>query len=75
MKKLLALLLSLIFIFSFAACSETVTIEDDTSAPSDTADNTASTGSETPDGEPSSKLPESNAFKVALKGIMQNLGL
>ena len=27
------------------------------------------------DGEPSSKLPESNAFKVALKGIMQNLGL
>ena len=55
MKKLLALLLSLVFIFSFAACGETVTIEDDTSAPSDTADNTASTGSETPDGEPSSK--------------------
>ena len=27
------------------------------------------------DGEPSSKLPESNAFKVALKGIMQTLGL
>ena len=27
------------------------------------------------DGQPSSKLPESNAFKVALKGIMQNLGL
>ena len=27
------------------------------------------------DGEPSSKLPESNAFKVALKGIMQNLGI
>ena len=27
------------------------------------------------DGEPSAKLPESNPVKVALKGIMQNLGL
>ena len=27
------------------------------------------------DGEPSSKLPETNSVKVALKGIMQNLGL
>ena len=27
------------------------------------------------DGEPSSKLPESNPVKTALKGIMQSIGL